>query len=85
MFAVAACSIDYALNHKLEIWNLQLVTKQNDPNIKIYGPEYQKKCIDLFYSRNVQHQDGKAIYYTLKNQLIELRKIKEESTNKYRM
>ena len=44
------------LDNKLDILNKQFEAKQNDPNAKTCGPEYQKKYVDL-YTRKV-HQDG---------------------------
>ena len=57
---ITNCSFDVALNvsdesfgllvldNKLDVWNRQFEAKQNDPNAKIFEPEYQNKYINLY-------------------------------------
>ena len=74
------------LDNKLEVWNQQFEAKQKDRNAKIHGKEYKKKYVGLYQKGPSGWSDeGILLYYQLKDQLRENRKIKQQSTDKYLM
>ena len=72
------------LDNELEVWNRQFEAKQKDPKAKIHGKEYKKKHVELYQKGPSGWSDeGILLYYQLKDQLREVRKIKRQSTDKY--
>lgn len=72
------------LDNELDVWNRQFEAKQNNPNAKMRGPEYQKKYVDQYKKGSTGWSiEGRLAYNMLKLKLKPLRKAKQESTNKY--
>ena len=75
------------LDHKLEVQHQQFEAKQNDPNVNIQGPEYQKEYVEDLLQKGPPgwSAEGRAIYYNLKESLTQLREMKQGQTDKYLM
>ena len=74
------------LDNELHIWNDHIQRKQNKDgaNVAPHETGLRKKYVDLYKkSPSGWTKQGKAIYVTLKKQLSELRRQKQESTSRY--
>ena len=74
------------LDNELHVWNDHLQRRQNDDSANVAPHEtgLRKKYVYLYKkSPSGWSEKGKAIYVTLKKQLSELRRHKQESTSRY--